>query len=307
MPIDLYPVFGFRRSGLRRSDWWRRMVDGRHALARDILRRVREEGPLRSADLEGKDGGGWWAHKPAKRVAVALWSSGDLAVRERVNFQRTFDLPERVIPAPLLERSVSRADAIRELVRRALEGHGWAAPGTLAATWRFRNMSREIRRSLEELEEEGEARPCAFRTESGRRIGGWVSPSDLELAGRLRSVRPRRDRGVLLSPFDPVLWDRKRVSLLFGFDQVLEIFKPKPKRRYGYFCLPVLAGESLVARVDLKADREKRRLRVLSVRFESSGSAAPSSKAEGRAVEDAIRVYAKRLGLGLGGGRGRPG
>lgn len=306
IPIDLYPVFGFRRAGLRRSDWWKRMVDGRHALARDILRRIRDEGPLRSADLEGKDGGGWWAHKPAKRVAVALWSSGELAVRERVNFQRTFDLPERVIPAPLRERTVPRKDAVRELVRRALEGHGWAAPGTLAATWRFRNMAREIRRALEELGEAGLARPCTFRAETGRRIAGWIPSPDLELAERLRSVRPRRDRGVLLSPFDPVLWDRRRVSLLFDFDQILEIFKPGSERRYGYFCLPVLAGESLVARVDLKADRGTGRLRVLSRRFESTGSARPGSAEEGRAVEGALLDYAERLGLALGpGGEGK--
>ncbi len=110
---------------------------------------------------------------------------------------------------------------------------------------------------------------CALVDDVGRRTPGWVRPQDLELAERLHRVRPRKDRGVLLSPFDPVLWDRARVRRLFGFDQVLEIFKPARKRIYGYYCLPVLAGDKFVARVDLKADRKRCKLQVLSYRFES--------------------------------------
>jgi uncharacterized protein YcaQ len=110
-------------------------------------------------------------------------------------------------------------------------------------------------------------------------------------------VRPRRDRGVLLSPFDPVLWDRRRVALLFGFDQVLEIFKPAPQRRYGYYCLPVLAGERLMARVDLKADRARGRLRVLSRRFESTGTDVPGDTTEEGAFREALATYADQLEL----------
>ena len=98
------------------------------------------------------------------------------------------------------------------------------------------------------MQEQGSIAACSLQTEEGKRIAGWIRPEDRELAERLESVRPRKDLGVLLSPFDPVLWDRARVKLLFGFDQILEIYKPAAQRRYGYYCMPVLAGERLVSR-----------------------------------------------------------
>jgi hypothetical protein len=279
-------------------------MNGNAGLARDIRKRIRDEGPLRSADLDGSGSGGWWGHKPAKRVAIALWSSGDLAIRERSRFQRTFDLAERVIPEDLRAVRVSRREAFRTLLGLALDGHGWATTGTLAATWRLRNVREDVRRALEDLREEGTVVPCRLHGD-GKPVPGWIRPRDLELAERLRTVRPRGDRGVLLSPFDPVLWDRGRVARLFGFDQVLEIFKPAAARRFGYFCLPVLAGERLVARVDLKADRENGRLHVLSRRFEpalDSGRGAAET-ACGTAVARCARAM-DLTGPGLDAGSG---
>jgi uncharacterized protein YcaQ len=104
---------------------------------------------------------------------------------------------------------------------------------------------------------------------------------------------------VLLSPFDPVLWDRRRVAQLFDFDQVCEIFKPAPQRKYGYYCLPVLAGERLLARVDLKAERAAGELRILSLRHGSTGAASPGTPAERRAVETAVGRYAEAVRLEL--------
>ena len=139
--------------------------------------------------------------------------------------------------------------------------------------------------------------PCDLVGEDGKQWKGWIRPEDLELATRLRRVRPRRDRGVLLSPFDPLLWDRERVRLLFGFDQVLEIFKPVAERKYGYYCLPVLSGDRLVARFDLKAERDARRLHVISCRFESSGEIETSRAETRNAAGDALERYSNAIGL----------
>jgi uncharacterized protein YcaQ len=110
-------------------------------------------------------------------------------------------------------------------------------------------------------------------------------------------VRPRKDQGVLLSPFDPVLWDRTRVRRLFGFDQVLEIFKPAHLRVYGYYCMPVLAGEKLVARVDLKADRNIGKLHVLSCRFESDNGKRGVPPAAHKALHSAVKRCATGIGM----------
>jgi uncharacterized protein YcaQ len=295
LPIELYPAFGFRRRGLSKSRWWLRAMEGQESLAREVMKRIREEGPIRSSDLGGKGKGGWWGHKPAKRVVVALWTSGALAIRERSKFQRTFDLPDRVIPESFLKKRVSRPDGIRILMHRALDGHGWATTGTLAQTWRFTGIRPDLEKALRQLVSAGSVVPCSLKT-GDRDIPGWIRPEDLELAERLRRVRPGTRNGVLLSPFDPVLWDRKRVSQLFGFDQVLEIFKPAPERKYGYFCLPVLAGERLIGRVDLKANRAKGRLKVLSRRFESTSSSTPGDR-DREPYERALERYASSVEL----------
>jgi uncharacterized protein YcaQ len=220
-----------------------------------------------------------------------------LAIRERANFQRVYDLTERVIPERWREESLTREDALERLLLIGLQGHGWATTGTLTQTWRLRNISASIKAALGRLREKGAILACALVEDGGRRTPGWIRPQDVELAERLQRVRPRKERGVLLSPFDPVLWDRARVRRLFGFDQVLEIFKPARKRVYGYYCLPVLAGEKLVARVDLKADRKTRKLHVLSHRFEAADIQKLVPPADRKALRSAVRRYAAAIGM----------
>ena len=299
LPIEFYPVFGFRREDFRHHPWWGDLVGEHPEVADNLRRRIRDEGPLRSIDMEGGGSRGWWDLKVAKKVATAMWSSGELAIRERRSFQRTYDLSERVIPEQWRLTTVPRERAIETLVLRALAGHGWATSGTIAQTFRLRQEDSSA--ALLRLEESGEISSCILVGDGKRVSKGWIRPADLELAGRLENVRPRRSRGVLLSPFDPVLWDRNRVQKLFGFHQMLEIFKPAEKRIYGYYCLPVLAGERLVARFDLKADRKRGFLQVLCRHFEGADSTRAESSADSEAARTALDRYARAVALGIEG------
>lgn len=305
IPMELYPAFEFRRIEFRHHPWWGDVLGEHPKVADRLLRRIRLEGPLRTVELEDPDSAAttrqpsaWPTPRIVKKVASALWSRGDLAIRERRGFQRTYDLAERVIPDEFRQGPPDLPGAFRTLLLRALAGHGWARTGTLADTWRLRNLRGEIDTALAELTEEGEIIPCSLASgprassRSQRASIGWIRPADLELARRLRRARPRRDRGVLLSPFDPVLWDRARVRTLFDFEQILEIFKPKSQRVYGYYCLPVLAGDRLVGRLDLRADRRAGRLEVLAHHEEGSSSAA-----DREATRSALERHARTLGL----------
>jgi uncharacterized protein YcaQ len=299
LPIELYPVFEFRRRAFCSHPWWGDLIGQYPKIAENLRQRIRDEGPLRSLDMEGGGSRGWWDLKLVKRVATALWSSGELAIRERRNFQRSYDLTERVIPAHWRQNSMPEPQAIEQLFLQALRGHGWASTGTLSQTWRLANQKKSIAAALNRLVEKGEIAPCALAGEDKKKTPGWIRPNDLELAARLKRVRPRSDQGVLLSPFDPLLWDRRRVQHLFAFDQILEIFKPAAKRKYGYYCLPVLAGDRLVARVDLKADWKAKKLNVLSVLFEEASVKGMANAADREAVRTALERYARALRLRL--------
>ncbi len=297
MPLELYPAFEFRRRDYHRHPWWGDVIAEHSGVARELMARIRAEGPLRSLDMEGRGSRGWWDLKLSKRVAAALWSTGELAIRERRNFQRSYDLATRVIPAGLREAPLEREVAMETLILKALDGHGWATPGTIAATWRLINCKPLLDAALARLHEQGCILPVRLVRPGGAPLGGWIQPVDMELADRLDAIRPRRDKGVLLSPFDPVLWDRQRVSQLFDFDQVLEIFKPAAQRVYGYYCLPVLAGERLVARLDLKADRRNARLRTLSCRHEAATASVRGTAETRQAVATALTRYARATAL----------
>ncbi len=294
-PMEDWPLFDFRRRELRDAPRWGEFVAEHRDVAAEILRRIESEGPLRSLDFESGRFGGTWQLKTATFVASALWGTGELAIRERRSFQRVYDLVERVIPGDVLTQSMTFDKALPELILRALDGHGWARPGTIADTWRLKGRSKQIAASLARLEEAGEVVSCELRDEDGSSTSGWIRVDDLELAARLDRLRPRRDRGVLLSPFDPVLWDRPRVLALFDFDQVLEIYKPAKDRVYGYYCLPVLAGDRLVARVDLKCDRKAGAVRVLSSRYEDE----KPTTAHFEAVRTAVERHGRLLGMDI--------
>lgn len=202
MPLTLYPTFAFRRKEFRRHPWWGDVIGRYPKAAEDLRRRIRFEGPIRSIDMDGRGSRGWWDQKIARRIAAALWSAGELAIVERRHFHRIFDLTERVIPDEYRRQSVPKPDAISHLLLLALSGHGWATTGTLAQTWRLRRRD-GVASALKRLMEKGDIIPCHRVDPAGNRKTGWIRPGDLEVAARLKRVRPRKDRGVLLSPLIP--------------------------------------------------------------------------------------------------------
>jgi len=303
IPLSLYPAFAFRRREYRLHPWWGDVLGEHRVLADRLMARLEREGPLRSLDLEGRPRHhGWGGRKLAQRVLGALWSAGEVAVRERRSFQRVFDLTERVIPRDLRAVSLDLESGIETLLARAVDGHGWGTTGTLAATWRLRRGTHDIDQALARMAEAGRIVPCLLRA-GKRRVQGWTTSAMLERLPYLSRLRPRRGRGVLLSPFDPILWDRTRVERLFRFAHRLEIYKPAAERRYGYYCLPLLAGDRLVGRVEVRAARGVERLEVVSTHFEPWLTAREHRQAE-RALDHALGRFAAFTGLERGPGVG---
>jgi hypothetical protein len=216
-----------------------------------------------------------------RQVLEAHFGFGRLAVAGRhPNFQRVYDLAERVIPSKYRRRRFERGEAQRELLLRAARALGVATVGDLADYYRM--SSREARAAIAELAGAGRLRPV--------RVEGWRESAYLHPKARLSQPI---DRAALLSPFDPLIWTRPRVMRLFDFDYRLEIFAPQRKRRWGYYVLPFLLGDRLVARADLKADRGARRLLVLAAYLERH--VKPDEAATPLAVE--LEMLAAWLGL----------
>jgi uncharacterized protein YcaQ len=255
-----------------------------------VLNEVRVRGPLTADDLPGPEGMSRrmrellpeaWVGTVPRAVLEAHFGRGELAVADRrTNFARVYDLAERVLPPEYYRRCVDREESQRELLRQAARSHGVGTAADLADYYRM--SVREARPRLAELVAAGEL--CEVRVE------GWREPAYLHSQARL----PRRiDAAALLSPFDPVIWFRARAARLFAFDYRVEIFVPQPKRKWGYYVLPFLQGERLVARVDLKADRGACRLLVLAAYLEQG--TVPGVVAESLATE--LKTMAGWLGL----------
>jgi uncharacterized protein len=248
MPMEDYPLFRWRMGQPVRWPGFRRWVQANPAYIEEVYRRVVDEGPMVAGDLKARVGkkGTWWDHDDGKRALEALFHRGRVSAwRRPADFARIYDLAERVIPAEVLARpAVSDLEARKELLVLAARSHG---VGTLADLADYHRLTpTHCRQALAELVEEGRLVPTSVR--------GWARPAFLHPGAR----RPRRiGARALLSPFDPVVWNRDRALRMFDFHYRIEIYTPPPKRRFGYFVLPFLLGEELVGRVDLKADRSR--------------------------------------------------
>lgn len=287
VPMDAWPLLQYRRDRHRVRPWGgEKILKKVAAYVQDVLGHVRERGPLAADDLPSPEGHArrvehtWYGTVP-RIVLEAHFGGGRLAVAERrPNFARAFDLPERVIPAAHRARTVPVAEAQRELLRRAARALAVATAADLADYWRM--PVREARPRLAELVDAGDLVPV--------RVEGWREAALLHREARA----PRRvEAAALLSPFDPLIWFRKRTKRLFDFEYRMEVFVPAPKRRWGVYVLPFLLGERLVARVDLKTDRSEKTLRVLAAFGERH--TPPSQVAPALAAE--LRTLAAWLGL----------
>ena len=255
LPVETYPLMRWRMQRAERGD------DIYGALAKfgreradyieGIYREVAARGPIAASDLEGQKGsGGWWGWSEAKHAFEWLFWAGRITTAYRRGFERLYDLPERVLPTAILNMPTpSPADAHRELLRISARAHGIATAGCLRDY--FRLSPADIKGRIEELVEEGDLIPV--------RIESWARPAYLHKDARLpRKVEAR----ALLAPFDPLVFERTRTESLFGFRYRIEIYTPAEKRQYGYYVLPFLLGDRIVARIDLKADRPAGVLRV---------------------------------------------
>jgi uncharacterized protein YcaQ len=256
MPVELWPHMRHRmRRYAAEGHAWMGLPE-RRELVSSLLSDIAERGPSTARDLDvglprTRDNWGWnWSE--TKKTLEYLFFAGRLAVAGRNSaFERLYDLPERVIPPAVLhEPEPTDRDAWRELVRRAAKAHGVATEPCLRDYFRMR--PEQSRAAVEDLVEAGELLPV--------RIEDWNRPAFLHRDALL----PRRVRArALLSPFDPLVWERNRTEHLFGFRYRIEIYTPAPRRVHGYYVLPFLLGERIVARVDLKADRRSQSLQVL--------------------------------------------
>ncbi|HTW17897.1 MAG TPA: crosslink repair DNA glycosylase YcaQ family protein [Nocardioides sp.] len=286
MPVELWPHMQHRMEAYRerRGKWM--VLEENPQLEASLLEEIRERGASTARELDdglprAKEEWGWnWSL--TRQVLDYLFTVGDLAIAGRNSqFEVLYDLPERVIPAEVLARPTpTRAEASLELVRRAAVSHGVATAQCLKDY--FRMHVDDVRPAVTALVESGELVPVT--------IEGWKRPAYLHRDARL----PRRvGARALLSPFDPVVWERERTERIFDFHYRIEIYTPAEKRVYGYYVLPFLLGDRIVARVDLKADRKAG---VLVVKAAYAEPGAPVETASELAAE--LAVLAGWLGLG---------
>jgi len=249
VPMADFRFYGRHRrwhaAGGHRLDWLRE----HGKIVEHVRQRIREEGPLLAADFKDIEGrrGPWWDWKPAKMALEAMYDAGELMIAERRGFQRVYDLAERVLPAGLDTTEPDTGECALWAVHRTLDNLGVADEGQMRIWFRDRAL---LHATLQGLLETGEIEPVEVRSAAGDPL--YARAADLQATARSRAGR----RVHLLSPFDNLVIRRRWLQRFFDFDYTIECYVPGPKRRYGYFCLPVLFGDRFVGRLDPKAERK---------------------------------------------------
>jgi hypothetical protein len=287
IPLDYHGLFRWRMDDARAgSGAWAsaaRLARERPDFIKAVMQEIADRGPIGAGELEqgGKSTGSWWGWSDGKRALEWLFWTGQLTSAGRRGFERLYALPERVIPDAILNAPTpTREDANRELLRIAARAHGVATEFDLRDYFRLGVADTKAR--LAELLEAGELAEVA--------VEGWSHKAYMPTGAKIpRSV----EVNALLSPFDSLIWMRPRTERLFGFHYRLAFYTPKHKRTQGYYVMPLLAGDRLVARVDLKSDRKQSRLLLLGGHAEPGID--PASIAP--ALNDQLKSLATWLGL----------
>jgi uncharacterized protein len=288
--VELHPLLRWRMAAAARGErvWGHvsRMGRDKPAYITRILDEIRARGALAASQLEDaathRKKGSWWSWGDHKIAIEWLFWTGQLASSHRLtSFERVYDLPERILPAAVVDAPTpAPADAQRALLQRAARALGVGTAGDLADYFRIKKP--DARPRLAELVEAGALRAVT--------VEGWREPAYLDPD----AATPRRiDARTLISPFDSLIFERARTERLFGFRYRIEIYTPAPRRTYGYYVLPFLLGDRLVARVDLKSDRARGALAVQGAYAEPDTDARQVASA----LAAELRAFAAWLGL----------
>lgn len=267
IPAAFFPYWKHRfvrREAKIRENWRKWQGEGFDQAFEETYERVRANGPVMARDVKAEDhkSGGWWNWHPSKTALEFLWHTGKLSIAARDNFQKVYDLTERVIPKEHYEAEVDHDTFVDWACRQALKRLGFATSGEIAAFFDLvtpQEAKQWVESHREELED------VAIATVDGKPRGSLAFADGIEA---LRDLPEPPARLRVLSPFDPLIRDRNRTERLFGFYYRIEVFVPEPKREYGYYVFPLLEGDRLVGRIDMKADRKAGTLDVKRIWWE---------------------------------------
>ena len=268
MPIEDYRYYLPKMEDERKpptNRWQRKRFELAKSHIKDVMKRIREEGPLSSKDFdhdEKKSSGGWGPLKPAKLALDILYSQGYLMISSRRNFQRVFDLTERVLPEGLDISMPESEDCARHQIRRTLTAMGLARESEINKHLQLANR-KAIHTAL--LDMVGADEVVSLKVRGIPDEVYYALPNTLNRLSKLRTSKQLR----ILSPFDNMVIQRERMKLLFDFEYTIECYVPAAKRVYGYFVCPILWGNVLVARIDMKADRKSKTLMIQKLHYES--------------------------------------
>jgi uncharacterized protein YcaQ len=250
--------------------WWGPVLQEHPKLAREVMNRA-AEGPITAADFGGAGMPGWWEWSAAKQVIESLFAIGQLAVRERKGFTRVYDLPERLYTPAQLEPITDDAAILRHCILRSVRARGVITQSRITDYYRLRGRANDVALAVDDLVDEG----VLQRVEVGDHVA-LVEPATLAV------LPTRQTAATLLCPFDNLIWDRDETDRLFGFRHALEIYVPQPKRKWGYYVLPLLHGDRIIGRADVKADRRAGELRILAMHWERRPAVGALERAQAR-------------------------